>query len=160
VRASEDSRTLFRWLARTPVRTFVIYPACVIAVELAFHDGRLRIVPWGTLLLAWGYLQYRLVGTFRRRRGGGGPGITVPPDRIVTQGPYRYVRNPIYLGHLIFMLGLALTFWSWFALALLAVSAVWFHRRVLADEEQLRTLFGGEYTAYQARVKRWIPGIL
>ena len=156
---SEGLRTLLRWLERTPVRTFVIYPACVIAFELDLHNGHLRFVPWGTLLLVWGYLQYRLIGNFRQGRGGGGPGATVPPERIVTEGPYRYARNPMYLGHLIFMLGLALTFWSWFALALFIVHAAWFHRRVLADEVQLRTLFGAEYTDYQARVKRWIPDI-
>lgn len=157
---SEGRRSLLRWLERTPVRTFVIYPLGVIAFELALHGGTFSFVPWGTLLLVWGYLQYRLVGNYRRRLGGGGPGITVPPERIVTEGPYRYVRNPMYLGHLIFMLGLALTFWSWFATALFVVNAVWFHHRVLADEARLRTRFGAEYTDYQAQVKRWIPGIL
>ena len=136
-----------------------MYPACVIAFELALHRGHLRFDPWGIPLLAWGYLQYRVVGNFRRRYGGGGPGTAVPPERIVTAGPYRYVRNPMYLGHLIFTLGLAVAFRSWFALALFVVLAVWFHGRVLADEAHLSTMFGAEYTDYQARVKRWIPGV-
>ena len=153
-------RTLRRWLESTPVRIFVISPLCVIAFELVRHGGSLRVVPWGIFLLVWGYLQYRLSGNFRGRRGGGGPGIAVPPERIVTDGPYRYVRNPMYLGHLIVLLGLAVTFWSWFGIVLFAVNAVWFHRRVLADEARLRPLFGAEYADYQARVKRWIPGVL
>lgn len=157
---SEGRGSLLRWLERTPVRTFVVYPVGVIAFELVLHGGTLSFVPWGTPLLVWGYLQYRLAGNYRRRRGGGGPGITVPPERIVTEGPYRYVRNPMYLGHLIFMLGLAVTFWSWFATALFAVNAVWFHHRVLSDEARLRTRFGAEYADYQAQVKRWIPGVL
>ena len=66
----------------------------------------------------------------------------------------------MYLGHLIFMAGLALTFWSWFALILFAARAVWFHARVLRDEARLEGLFGAEYAAYRARVKRWIPGVL
>jgi protein-S-isoprenylcysteine O-methyltransferase Ste14 len=132
----------------------------VIAFELAIHRGKPVIVPWGALLLAWGYLQYRLVGNDRVARGGGGPGIIVPPDRLVTDGPYAYTRNPMYLGHLIFMLGLAVTFWSWFALALLVGNAIWFHRRVIDDEGRLRAQFGVEYMDYQARVKRWIPGLL
>jgi protein-S-isoprenylcysteine O-methyltransferase Ste14 len=66
----------------------------------------------------------------------------------------------MYLGHLIFLAGLALTFWSWFALILFAARAFWFHRRVLHDEERLEKIFGGDYLAYRARVKRWIPGVL
>ena len=91
--------------------------------------------------------------------GGGGPGITVPPEHLVEDGLYAYTRNPMYLGHLIFMLGLAVTFWSWLALILLAVNAIWFHRRVLDDEARLSKLFGAQYADYQARVKRWIPGV-
>jgi protein-S-isoprenylcysteine O-methyltransferase Ste14 len=66
----------------------------------------------------------------------------------------------MYLGHLIFMLGLALTFASWFALVLFAARAVWFHRRVREDEARLQGMFGAPYLDYQRRVKRWIPGLL
>jgi protein-S-isoprenylcysteine O-methyltransferase Ste14 len=66
----------------------------------------------------------------------------------------------MYLGHLIFLAGLALTFRSWLGLAIFAASAVWFHRRVLADEAQLRAQFGESYADYCRRVKRWIPGVL
>src|ERR1700736_4427426 len=103
-------------LLRTPAQTFILCPLAVLAVELARHGGTLVFVPYGGLLLGLGYLQYRLVGRYRLRRGGGGPGLQPPPERIVAEGPYRYVRNPMYLGHLIFMLGLALAFWSAFAL--------------------------------------------
>jgi protein-S-isoprenylcysteine O-methyltransferase Ste14 len=154
--ASASSRML-RWLTRTPVQTFILSPLAVIAVELVLHGGKPVFVPWGGLLLAWGYLQYRLVGRYRLRLGGGGPGMQAPPQRILTQGPYRYVRNPMYLGHLILLAGLAVTFRSVFALLLLAARAVWFHRRVLEDEARLEALFGAPYNAYRARVKRWIP---
>jgi protein-S-isoprenylcysteine O-methyltransferase Ste14 len=66
----------------------------------------------------------------------------------------------MYLGHLIFMMGLAITLWSWFALVLLAARAVWFHWRVLRDERRLEGRFGADYSAYRGRVSRWIPGIL
>jgi len=151
---------LHRLLARTPLRTFLIYPVCVVAFELAIRRGHIVVIPSGALLLTWGYLQYRLTGNYRLLHGGGGPGITVPPEWLVVGGPYAYTRNPMYLGHLIFMLGLALTFWSWFALILLAVRALWFHRRVLHDEARLEQIFGAEYARYRARVKRWIPGLL
>jgi protein-S-isoprenylcysteine O-methyltransferase Ste14 len=150
---------IWRWITRTPVQTFILCPLAVVIVELLLR-GRLTIVWWGLPLLAWGYLQYRLVGGYRHPRAGGSSGMDKPPERIIDTGPYRYTRNPMYLGHIIFMLGLAVTFWSWFALIILAVRAVWFHRRVLHDEERLEKLFGAEYTAYCARVKRWIPGVL
>jgi protein-S-isoprenylcysteine O-methyltransferase Ste14 len=151
---------ILRWLGRTPVQTFILCPLAVIAFELALNRGRLTIVPWGLPLLAWGYLQYLLVGNYRLPRAGGTSGMDVPPDRIIDVGPYRYTRNPMYLGHLIFLTGLALTFWSWFALILLVARAIWFRRRVLHDEERLEKLFGAEYTAYCGRVKRWIPGVV
>jgi protein-S-isoprenylcysteine O-methyltransferase Ste14 len=155
----EHARGLLRWLGRTPVQTFVLCPLIVIAVELALHGGRLVVVPWGALLLVWGYLQYRLVGRYRLGLAGGGPGIEVPPQRILAQGSYRYTRNPMYLGHLIFMLGLALTLWSWFALILLVARAIWFHTRVLQDEARLEQIFGDDYRDYCMRVKRWLPGL-
>lgn len=151
---------LWRWLQKTPVRTFAIYPVVVIAFEMIRQGGTLRVIPWGIPLLVWGYLQYRLVGRYRRRLGGGGPGLDVPPQRIVSDGPYRYTRNPMYLAHLIFMAGLALTFRSWLALAILLVNMIWFHLRVRGDERHLLQHFGAPYADYCRRVKRWIPGLI
>jgi protein-S-isoprenylcysteine O-methyltransferase Ste14 len=150
---------VWRWLGRTPVQTFILCPVAVIAFELVLHGGRLTIVPWGVPLLAWGYLQYLLVGGYRHPRAGGTPGMDVPPQRIIDFGPYRYTRNPMYLGHLIFLTGLALTLWSWLALIVLVARALWFHRRVIHDEARLEEIFGAEYLTYRARVKRWIPGV-
>lgn len=153
-------RSVMRWLKSTSRRTFVVYPLCIAAFEFAIHGGHPKIVPWGLILLIWGYGQYRVCGNYRERFGGGGPGIDVPPDRILDIGPYRYVRNPMYLGHLIFMLGLAITFQSWLALALLAFHIVWFNERVKEDETHLEEIFGAAYVAYKARVKRWIPYLI
>lgn len=150
---------LMAWLGRTPVHTFILCPLAVVAFEFAVY-GKLTFVPWGLPLLVWGYSQYFFCGNYRLPRAGGSSGMAVPPDRIIATGPYRYTRNPMYLGHLIFMLGLAVTFRSWFALILFALRAVWFHRRVLHDEARLQTKFGASYAAYRSQVKRWIPGIL
>ena len=86
--------------------------------------------------------------------------MDVPPERMVTQGPYRFTRNPMYLGHLIFMSGLTLTFRSWLALVIFVGRTYWFHQRVLHDEVRLEKIFGAKYAAYRAKVKRWIPGLL
>jgi hypothetical protein len=142
------------------VRSFLLYPLAIVLIELLLRNGQLVIEPWGVPLLLWGYGQYRLVGAYRRGLGGGGPGLEIPPDRIVDTGPYRYVRNPMYLGHLILYAGLAVTFQSWAALALLVFHIVWFHRRVVGDEVHLEQRFGQDYRDYKRRVKRWIPFVI
>jgi hypothetical protein len=72
--------SLWRWLGRTPVQTFILCPLAVIAFELTLYR-RLTIVPWGVPLMAWGYLQYLLVGRYRHPRAGGSAGMEVPPER-------------------------------------------------------------------------------
>jgi hypothetical protein len=148
------------WLERTPNRTFVLYPAMVLLGRVLAGRRRAPLDRRFAPLLAWGYLQYRLGGSYRVERGGGGPGITVPPHSLVESGLYAYTRNPMYLGHLIFMLGLALTFRSRVGAVILGANAMWFHQRVLDDEVRLAARFGPAYEAYRARVKRWIPGLL
>src|SRR5258708_32055779 len=149
-----------RWLKSSANRTFVVWPVFLFCTEALLQQGMPRIDPWALPLLAWGYLQYRWVGALRTREGGGGPGVSVPPERIVQRGPYRWVRNPMYLGHLIFFAGLALALRSWLGAALFALHAVWFHRRVRDDEARLEQLFGDPYRDYCRRVKRWIPGVV
>jgi protein-S-isoprenylcysteine O-methyltransferase Ste14 len=153
-------KALVRWASRTPVLTFILYPVAVVLFQLLHTRGKLKLVPSGALLLPWGYLQYRLAGRYRHPRAGGSSGMEIPPERLVVGGVYRYTRNPMYLGHMIFIVGLAVTFRSWFALVLLAPRAAWFQKRVLRDEARLEKLFGDEYVEYTARVKRWLPGIL
>jgi protein-S-isoprenylcysteine O-methyltransferase Ste14 len=150
---------LKRWLRSTSNRTFIAWPIALFAVEALLQQDVPRIHWWATPLLAWGYLQYKWVGTFRTRLGGGGPGIAVPPERIVERGPYRWLRNPMYMGHLVFLAGLALTLGSWVGAAVLAFHAFWFDRRVREDEARLADRFGDSYREYCRRVKRWIPGV-
>jgi protein-S-isoprenylcysteine O-methyltransferase Ste14 len=66
----------------------------------------------------------------------------------------------MYLGHLIFLLGLALTLQSVVALGLLVLTLVLLQMHVLEDEKRLQELFGVDYEAYAARVNRWIPYLL
>ncbi len=150
---------IIKWLKSTPRRSFVLYPVCVIEFEW-LRLGQLNIVIWGAPLLAWGYLQYRFVGNYRTAIGGGGPGFQKPPEQIVDVGPYRFTRNPMYLGHLIFMLGLVITYQSWLAVVILIGNIFWFHQRVLEDEQALALKFGDAYLSYKSKVKRWLPGLI
>jgi len=146
-------------LGSTSFRTFFLYPVIVIGWELALNRGTLHLEPAFLPLLAWGYLQYHLIGKYRLRLGGGGPGMDTPPERLVTSGPFAWCRNPMYLGHMIFLVGLTLSLRSALAAAITGWTIVWFQFRVHRDERRLAERFGPAYLEYKARVKRWIPGL-
>jgi protein-S-isoprenylcysteine O-methyltransferase Ste14 len=80
-----------------------------------------------------------------------------PTTAIVTDGPYRFTRNPAYLGMAVTYIGIAvLSSAVWVLLPLPVVLAV-IDRGVIAREERyLERKFGGEYLAYRRTVRRWI----
>lgn len=153
---AEPWARLARSLESSPVQTFVALPCAVIAVDIL--RGRLRYRATGLPLLVAGYGLYRAAGRLRELRHAGPRGSADPPRRLVTDGPYRVSRNPMYLGHLIFLAGLVTSTRSPIALLLAIRQARRFARRVRDDEERLERIFGDDYRAYRARVPRWIPG--
>ena len=148
-----------RFLGRTPVRTFIVYPFLTLLWECCFRGGTLEISTGFAPLLIWGYLRYRLCGLYPIKHGGSGPCLETPPDRLVDTGPYAYSRNPMYLGHIIFLIGLTLTLRSFFAAILTLVVAIWFHIRVCRDEKRLLLRLGEPYERYLRSVERWLPGL-
>jgi len=80
-----------------------------------------------------------------------------PTTSIVAEGPYRFTRNPIYLGFTLVYGGItALVNSPWDAL-LLPLVLVLMQRGVIQREERyLERVFGEEYLQYKARVRRWI----
>jgi protein-S-isoprenylcysteine O-methyltransferase Ste14 len=80
---------------------------------------------------------------------------------LVTTGPYRLVRHPIYLGLVLLATGQALAFGSWPALAIVLAGIVpTFAWRARAEEKLLSCTFGERYAAYQQRTKLIIPYLL
>lgn len=77
--------------------------------------------------------------------------------RLVTHGVFARSRNPIYLGDALILAALALAFGNWLAFLLLPLFVVFIDRLQIAPEERaLERLFGDEYRAYCARVRRWL----
>jgi protein-S-isoprenylcysteine O-methyltransferase Ste14 len=150
-------RPVLLFLKKTPNRSFIVYPLVALLWEFLFREGHLVIKPYFLVLMIWGYGQYRFCGPYRVRVGGGGPGLEKPPERLVTSGIYRYLRNPMYLGHIIFLVGLSLTLQSALAALITLGTAIWFHYRVRGDESRLINLFGDSYLQYMQQTKRWIP---
>jgi len=81
-----------------------------------------------------------------------------PPRQLVVRGFYRYVRNPMYLGATVVLLGEALVRQSRALVVYWVVWFVWVNVFVIAYEEpSLRRRFGASYEEYTRRVGRWIP---
>jgi protein-S-isoprenylcysteine O-methyltransferase Ste14 len=109
------------------------------------------VIAAGAALYAWCAWNFAAVG-------GGTPGPWDAPSRVVASGPYRWVRNPIYIGALLVVLGEAWLFLSLPLLAYAGAMAVVFHLFVIGYEEpKLTRRFGASYLGYRRTVRRWIP---
>jgi len=119
------------------------------------HLGALEIA--GIALgVAGGALALWCIGTFTFV-GRGTPAPFDPPRKLVIRGPYRYARNPMYLGAALALSGAALFYRSaplfGYAVVFLLVTHAFV---VLYEEPTLTRLFGADYEAYRARVGRWL----
>lgn len=103
----------------------------------------------GLALLLWAATTFRRAGTQIQ--------TTEPTTTIVDAGPYRYTRNPIYIGMFLGLAGLAVAFDSLWLVVLLVPFYLIIRYGVVAHEESyLERKFGDAYLAYKARVGRWI----
>lgn len=82
-----------------------------------------------------------------------------PGHELVTDGIYRVIRHPSYLGMIILMLGWALAFRSGLGVLLAALTVPPLLARIRSEETLLRLQFGDAYDAYRRRTSRLIPGI-
>jgi protein-S-isoprenylcysteine O-methyltransferase Ste14 len=119
-------------------------------------DAAAALDVMGVGALAFGFaLGLTAAHTFRKH------GTTVLPARrpttaIARTGPYRFTRNPMYVGMALAYIGGALLLGSWWPLTLLPAVLLAVDRYVIAREERyLRAKFGDDYTAYTRRVRRW-----
>lgn len=92
------------------------------------------------------------------RSGSGTPAVFDPPTKFVAIGPYAYVRNPMYIGGFILLMGFGLYHTSLSILILAVILLVIFHFFVLVVEEpNLERLFGKSYLDYKKKINRWLP---
>jgi protein-S-isoprenylcysteine O-methyltransferase Ste14 len=109
------------------------------------------------LVLAGAALALWCVLTFARV-GRGTPAPFDPPRRLVVSGPYRWMRNPMYLGAALALGGAALFYGSLPLLAYMAMFLIAANVFVRVYEEPtLARLFGSEYARYRDGVGRWVP---
>ena len=135
----------------------------VMALILAWGLQRLLPVQLGppavalggmVIFLAMGWVGWALLVLVR---AGNDPRPDKPDSAFVATGPYRFGRNPIYFGFLLFVAGVAVnwgTLWAWLAVGAV-VLALDLHV-VRREEAYLRARFPESYPAYAARIRRWM----
>jgi protein-S-isoprenylcysteine O-methyltransferase Ste14 len=137
----------------------VYLPAQALSVAGVTRPVRLGVAQFagaavgtaGGVLAIWCILSFALIGH-------GTPAPFDPPRRLVVRGPYRYVRNPMYLGASLALAGAALLYeaavlWVYACgfLLLMHLVVVWY------EEPTLRGAFGEDYEKYCRHVSRWLP---
>ena len=81
------------------------------------------------------------------------------PTAVASTGAFRHVRHPLYLGSILFYLGLSVSTVSLFSLALLVVIFVFYNYIASFEEKMLDKRFGEGYTRYKKRTGKWLPRI-
>lgn len=105
----------------------------------------------GAALFIWVTWMFAFVG-------GGTPLVFDSPARLVSGGPYLWVRNPMYVADILIIVGEALILESSGILVYAGLLGVGLHMLVfLLEEPRLRRRFGKPYEEYCSRVPRWIP---
>lgn len=142
-----------------PGTVVVLLPALILGATPSAPSldlGPLRfagvlLVALGLFVAGWAVLGFVIEGR-------GTPAPYDPPRRLVSGRLYARVRNPMYLGGTLILVGEAVLFRSY---ALLAYAALvwlgWHLFVVLYEEPTLRRRFGAAYDEYRARVPRWLP---
>jgi len=116
-----------------------------------------RLVPWiGLALVALG-LAIAIPGRLALKSAGTNVNPSKPTTAIVTRGPYRFTRNPLYIALTCLYVGLTLAFdTGWGLVLLVPVLATMHFGVVLREERYLEGKFGEEYRQYRGRVRRYL----
>jgi protein-S-isoprenylcysteine O-methyltransferase Ste14 len=112
---------------------------------------------WAGALVTAGSVALAITGIREFRRAGTNVNPFEPALVLVTTGPYRFTRNPMYLGMVLFLLGFSLMLSLEWGLILVPVLWLAFDRLVVAREEAyLTNKFGEPYRDFLGRTRRWL----
>lgn len=104
----------------------------------------------GAVGVAWSFLLFV-------RLGHGTPNPWVPPQALVTTGPFAWTRNPIVLSHALASIGVALLVASPTAVVLVLLLGIPVQFIVRSEERTLEARYGDAYRRYREAVPRWLP---
>jgi protein-S-isoprenylcysteine O-methyltransferase Ste14 len=122
---------------------------------LPIADGVVVQMAAWALIVVWLALTVSSIGTFRRSRTSIVP--IRPATTLVIAGPYRFTRNPMYVGLAMLTVAIGLFMDSWWPIVLLLPVLLVVRVFVIAPEERyLERRFGADYVGYTQRVRRWL----
>ena len=124
------------------------WPMPILAHSVTFWPG-LALLLLGLAIVMWGRRALRAAGTNMNP--------TLPTTAIVTSGPFRFSRNPLYMALTLLYLGLALAVNTWWGIVVLVPLLILMHRGVVLREERyLEAKFGDSYRQYCSKVRRYL----
>ncbi len=138
----------FATLIALPILLHYLMPIMILVPQPYSYLGA-ALMPAGLVLMTWAGMLFRKVGTSFQLQG--------EASVLVTSGPFRFSRNPMYLGMLIWLIGLAVLLGSlvvfvfpllFFMLANLFV--------IPLEERSMEQVLGKEFIEYKQRVRRWL----
>ena len=156
--------SMLRAIIILPGNVLIVIPALILWLtantQCAYRVvGPMEYQFWVALcLLVLGLSMSIWTSSLFLRKGEGTPAPWDPPKRMVIEGPYRYVRNPMITSVLISLTAEAIFFQSWplftWMVFFFVGNAIYFP---LSEEKGLENRFGEEYRQYKRNVPRWIP---
>ena len=123
------------------------WPMPIFDNAVAFWPG-LALVVFGAGIAIWGRNALQAAGT--------NVSPSLPTTAIVTSGPFRFSRNPLYIAITLVYIGLTLAFNTWWGIVVLVPLLILMHRGVVLREERyLDEKFGETYRQYCSKVRRY-----
>ena len=155
---------LFKTIAILPFNVLITIPFLIFYFgkgnqsSFLASQPNLVIIPIGILALITGLtLMYQTISLFSKK-GKGTLAPWTPTQKLVVEGPYRYVRNPMISGVLCILIAESLLLSSVYifcwALFFFTINYIYF---ILKEEPDLEKRFGADYKEYKENVPRWIP---
>jgi protein-S-isoprenylcysteine O-methyltransferase Ste14 len=148
-----------RSLLDLPPLYFALAIVCMLVLHRWLPIADLIDPPWSRLgwIMVVAGVALAVWGRQRFARAGTNVVPFTPSTALVTDGPFRFTRNPMYLGMMLVLLGGFVIAGTLGSLLVVPVFVWWIrHRFVLREEEHMRAHFGADYEAYRRRVRRWI----
>jgi protein-S-isoprenylcysteine O-methyltransferase Ste14 len=143
-------RRIFKYRSYTPIPFLLVMIWFAQPTVLSLVAG-CAVVFTGELIRFWGV---SIAGAETRTTG------TVGGTFLITNGPFSYVRNPLYVGNMMLYAGVGIMSMALFPWMLL-VAISWFYLQyyliVTREEEYLAATFGGEFDEYRRNVRRFVP---